>query len=153
MLFPKVVIDTSDASDVLFKKGRILFRSDEAFVTWDKSLSVFLPLGNQITFWKHAKDCHTKIKMFWPEQILPVLNLSCHLSYHFYIFQEAQFHISSCSCWVGDHWNLNWKQDSHWFPSVGTGLIAACIHGVSHSSITLRWSHFLYASLFNLFNY
>lgn len=107
MLLQKVVVDTSDSSEVQLIKDQLLFRKDKAFDHWDKSLSMFLKLGKHVTFLNNLKVFYKTINMFCTEYILSVLNMFCHIFFHFYIFQGSKFCISSCSCWVGHYWKLN----------------------------------------------
>lgn len=113
------------------KKTRQYSKRTKLLVIEVNVLSIFLNLGNNITFCNNVKDFYRTIKMFWTEHILSLFNLLCHTFLHFYIFQESTFCISSFSCWVRDYWKSTLKQES--LTSVGMGLITACIHGVSHT--------------------
>lgn len=80
------------------KKTRQYSEKKKLLVIEVNVLSIFLNLGNNITFCNNVKDFYRTIKIFWTEHVLSLLNLLCHMFLHFYIFQESAFCFSSFSC-------------------------------------------------------
>lgn len=68
-------------------------------------LSIFLNLGNIVTFCNNVKGFYRTINIFQTEHILSLLYLLCYIFFHFYIFQDSTFCISLFSCRV----RVNWK--------------------------------------------
>lgn len=75
------------------KKTRHYSKKRKLLVTEVNVLSIFLNLGKNIMFCNNEKDFYKTRTMFWTEHILSLLNLLCHIFFHFYIFQESTFCI------------------------------------------------------------
>lgn len=80
------------------KKTRHYSKTRNLLVIEVNVLSKFLNLVNNNAFCNNVKGFYRTIKIFQTEHILSLLNLLCHIFFHFYIFQESTFCISSFSC-------------------------------------------------------
>lgn len=80
------------------KKTRHYSKKRKLLVIEVNVLIIFLNLGNNNAFCNNVKDFYRTINMFQTEHILSLLNMLCHIFFHFYIFQESTFCISSFSC-------------------------------------------------------
>lgn len=119
------------------KKTRHYSKQRKLLVIEVNVLSIFLDLGNNITFCNNEKGFYRTRRMFWTEHTLSLLYLLCHKFFHFYIFLGVNilhFLILMLSKRLLE---INLKAGIP-LTSVGMGLITECIHGVSHTSITVR---------------